>query len=136
MQSKASQKQSILVVDDDPDILDFLHDLLELEGYRVAVSMKGEYLETLPNGDLPGLILLDMHLSGRDGREIVKHLKKQEETKLIPIIMISAHPSAEETTRQAGADAFLEKPFQIEVLLEMVVYWLSPFRGMGEDTDN
>src|SRR5690348_4516219 len=117
MQSKASQKQSILVVDDDPDILDFLHDLLEMEGYRVAVSMKGEYLETLQNGDLPDLILLDVHLSGRDGREIVRYLKKREETKMIPIIMISAHPSAEETARQAGADAFLEKPFEIEVLL-------------------
>jgi CheY-like chemotaxis protein len=136
MQSKTSQKPSILVVDDDPDILDFLHDFLELEGYKVAVSLKGEYLETLHNENLPDLILLDVHLSGWDGREIVRHLKKREETKQIPIIMISAHPNAEKTARQAGADAFLEKPFQIEVLLEMIAYWLLPFGKMGEDTDN
>jgi CheY-like chemotaxis protein len=135
MQSKASQKPSILVVDDDPDILDFLHDFLELEGYKVAVSLKGEYLETLHTENLPDLILLDVHLSGWDGREIVRHLKKREETRMIPIIMISAHPNAQKTAQQAGADAFLEKPFQIEVLLEMIAYWLSPLGKMGENTD-
>jgi CheY-like chemotaxis protein len=109
MQSKTSQEQSILVVDDDPDILDFLHDFLELEGYKVAVSMKGKYLETLHNGDLPDLILLDMHLSGRDGREIVRHLKKREETKLIPIIMISAHPSAASGSRGVPGETLSDR---------------------------
>ena len=49
-------------------------------------------------------------------REIVKYLKSQQETKSIPIIMFSAHPSAEETARQAGAEDFLAKPFDIDVL--------------------
>jgi CheY-like chemotaxis protein len=124
MQSRHSQEKHILVVDDDPDILDFLHDLLELEGYTVAVSAKVDYLEKLQNGGLPDLILLDVFLSGRDGREIVKSLKNQEETWLIPVIMFSAHPSAEATARAAGADDFLAKPFDLDELLEKVTHYL------------
>jgi len=120
MQSSASREKKILVVDDDPDILDFLHDLLELEGYAVSVSTKGDYLEQLHNGGLPDLILLDVFLSGRDGREIVKSLKNQQETRQIPVIMFSAHPSSEETARAAGADDFLAKPFAPDELLAMV----------------
>ncbi|MBV9231382.1 MAG: response regulator [Chloroflexi bacterium] len=114
----------ILVVDDEPDILEFLEIILEEEGYRVVTSDKGEYLEQLRNGGLPHLILVDVLLSGKDGREIVKYLKSQQETKQIPIIMFSAHPSAEETARQAGADDFLAKPFDIDVLLAKIAHFL------------
>ena len=110
----------ILVVDDEPDILEFLQIILEEEGYEVVTSDKGEYLEQLHNGGLPHLILVDVLLSGKDGREIVKFLKGQEETKHIPIIMFSAHPSAAETARQAGANDFLAKPFDINVLLAKI----------------
>lgn len=114
----------ILVVDDEPDILEFLEVILEEEGYTVVTSDKGEYLEQLHNGGLPHLILLDVLLSGKDGREIVKYLKNQQETRHIPVIMFSAHPSAEETARQAGADDFLAKPFNIDVLLEKITHYL------------
>jgi len=114
----------LLIVDDEPDILEFLQVILEEEGYEVTTSDKGEYLEQLHNGGLPHLILLDVLLSGRDGREIVKYLKSQQETKAIPIIMFSAHPSAEETAQQAGADDFLAKPFHIEVLLAKIAHFL------------
>ena len=126
MHMRHSQEKHILVVDDDPDILDFLHDLLELEGYTVAVSTKGEYLEKLQSGSLPDLILLDVFLSGRDGREIVKSLKNREETRQIPVIMFSAHPSAEKAAREAGADEFLEKPFNCDVLVATIAHFLHP----------
>ena len=113
----------LLVVDDEPDILEFLRIILEEEGYEVVTSDKGEYLEQLHNGGLPHLILLDVLLSGKDGREIVKYLKSQQETKHIPVIMFSAHPSAEETARQAGADDFLPKPFEIDVLLAKIAQY-------------
>lgn len=118
------RKKKILVVDDEPDILEFLQVILEEEGYTVVTSDKGEYLEQLHNGGLPHLILLDVLLSGKDGREIVKYLKSQQETRHIPVIMFSAHPSAEETARQAGADDFLAKPFNIDVLLEKIAHYL------------
>ncbi len=122
----AIQKESkhILVVDDEPDILIFLQVILEDEGYTVVTSDKGEYLEQLHTGGLPDLILLDMLLSGKDGRDIVKYLKREPETRHIPVIMISAHPSAEKEARQAGADDFLAKPFDIEKLLAKIAHFL------------
>lgn len=115
-----NSKKKILVVDDEPDILEFLRVILEEEGYTVATTDKGEYVEKLQNGGLPDIILLDVLLSGKDGREIVKQLKSQEDTKHIPVIMFSAHPSAEATARAYGADDFLAKPFDIDELLTKV----------------
>lgn len=119
-----SRRKHILVVDDEEDILVFLQALLEDEGYTVSTTDKGEYVEKLHNGALPDLILLDILLSGKDGRAIAKQLKSQEETKHIPILIISAHPSAERTAREAGADDFLAKPFDIDALLTKIANFL------------
>ncbi|GHO67571.1 hypothetical protein KSC_064630 [Ktedonobacter sp. SOSP1-52] len=114
--------QRILIVDDDPDILEFLHIILEEEGYEVMTTDKGDFLMQLHNGELPHLIVLDVLLSGKDGRDIVRWLKSQQETRMIPVLMFSAHPSAEQTVRQAGADDFLAKPFNIEAFLAKVAH--------------
>lgn len=116
------QATKILVVDDDPDILDALRLLLEYAGYEVATSEKGEYAENLhdTNGGLPDLIILDVLLSGMDGRLICQKLKSQEETKRIPIIMMSAHPNAMRSVAAVGADDFLAKPFDASELLAKI----------------
>src|SRR5579862_8594973 len=119
-----SGPKKILIVDDEPDILEFLQIILQEEGYAVTTSDKGEFLEQLHNGGLPDLIIVDVLLSGKDGREIVKHLKSQQETRHIPVIMCSAHPSAEETSRVAGAEDFIAKPFEIDLLLTKVTAYL------------
>src|SRR6185437_3428158 len=111
----------ILLVDDDPDILDALQFVLEDTGYPVKTSLYGEYAEKLPEKEeLPQLIILDVLLSGKDGRDICSKLKHNERTKHIPIIMISAHPNIKDTVINAGADAFLPKPFDITELLKTV----------------
>ncbi len=119
-----SGRKRILIVDDDLDILEFLQVILEEEGYAIVISDKGEYLEQLHNGELPDLILVDVLLSGKDGREIVRHLKSQEETRHIPVMMFSAHPNAQETARQAGAEDFLAKPFEIDALLTKIAQYV------------
>jgi len=119
-----NNQRKILVVDDDPDILEFLQVILEEEGYAVVTTDKGEYVEKLYNGGLPDLILLDVWLSGKDGRDIVKYLKSQEKTKHIPVIMFSAYPNAQEMVLKAGADDFIAKPFEIEALLAKIARFL------------
>lgn len=122
------QAKKILVVDDDQDILDALRFLLEYGGYEVKTTEKGEYAENLrdTNGGLPDVIILDVLLSGKDGRLICQKLKNQEDTKHIPIIMISAHPNARQSVAAVGADDFLAKPFDMDVILEKVAkYCLS-----------
>lgn len=118
---------AILVVDDDPAILDALRFLFEDEGYRVQTSEKGDYAESLrdDNGGLPDLIVLDVLLSGKDGRTICRKLKSQDDTRHIPIVMISAHPDAERSVKEVGADAFVAKPFSIDDLLATVAALLA-----------
>lgn len=127
----ATRQPFILVVDDDPSILDAMRFLFEDEGYRVQTSEKGEYAE-LPrddNGRLPDLIVLDILLSGKDGRLICRKLKRQDETRHIPIVMISAHPDAELSVKEVGADAFVAKPFSIDELLSTVTILLASRSG-------
>lgn len=111
--------KDILIVDDDADILDAISMVLKEEGYAVKTSLRADYLETL-DGNLPDVILLDILLSGVDGRTVAEKLKSQEKTKNIPIIMISAYPNAAETVLQSGADDFLAKPFETNELLAKV----------------
>jgi DNA-binding response OmpR family regulator len=113
--------KQILVVDDDPDILDAIEWVLEDAGYDVHTSEKGDYAENLHgDGGLPDLIILDVLLSSKDGRAICKLLKSRPDTQRIPIVMVSAHPSAAGSARAVGADDFVAKPFDIDVLLAAV----------------
>jgi DNA-binding response OmpR family regulator len=121
-----NRAKKILVVDDDPDILDALKLTLQYAGYEVTTAEKGEYAENLhdTNGGLPDVIILDVLLSGKDGRAICQKLKGQQETSHIPIIMISAHPNARQSVKAVGADDFLAKPFDVDVLLAKVAKYL------------
>jgi len=119
-----SVKKKILIVDDDPDILAFIQAMLEEAGYVVVTTDKSENLETISVDDLPDLFLLDMLLSGRDGRRIARQLKSQERTKHIPVIIFSAHPVAKEEAKAAGADDFIAKPFEMDELLAKIGKYL------------
>src|SRR5690242_6621778 len=97
----------ILVVDDDKDILDALQIILEHEGFDVRTIFKGD--ETYQEADAckPDLILLDVLMSGNDGRTICKNLKSDRKTKHIPIILMSAHPSAASDYAKFNGNDFL-----------------------------
>ncbi len=112
--------RTILLVEDDKDILDALKLLLRDADYAVVATDNGKYLEDLSRNKLPDIILMDILLSGKDGRDIIRKLKNQEHTKSIPVILISAYPEAKTLWKQSGADDFLEKPFDIDVLLSMI----------------
>ena len=115
--------KKILVVDDDESILELVQFVLENEGYKVQTSSNGACFQQL-HGELPDLILLDILLSGEDGREICRQLKSSEQTKHIPVIFFSAHFSAGDITAMSGADAFLPKPFHLGDLIALVKRYL------------
>lgn len=117
------QQYKILVADDDPAILDAISMMLELEGYLVDITVNGETIYKMEK-DFPDLLLLDIWMSGQDGREICKYLKNNNQTKHIPIIMISASNDVIKSAVEAGADDFLAKPFDIDDLLDKVVKYL------------
>src|SRR5688572_6642054 len=96
----------ILVIDDDPDVRKMMEVMLTKQGYEVdTASRREEALEILEK-EKPSLILLDVLLSGSDGREFCRELKANEETKNIPIIMLSGHPSAAQQFESYGANDF------------------------------
>src|SRR5688572_25456401 len=80
----------VLVADDDPAILDSTQLLLEELGYRVKTTVNGDTVRDMRE-DLPDILLLDIWMSGWDGRDICRHLKRQAQTSHIPIIIISAN---------------------------------------------
>lgn len=119
MQVDNNQKKRIFVADDDPAIVDALQFMLEEAGYNVDTTVDGETIGKMFE-DEPDLLLLDIWMSGQDGRDICKALKAQDSTRHIPIIMISANKDTEKFAKEAGADDFLSKPFEMDDLLGKV----------------
>ncbi len=111
--------KKIMVADDNPGILDAISIILEFEGYEVSCVANGDSILTMENG-LPDLLLLDIWMSGVDGRDICKRLKQQSDTSHMPIVLVSASKDIASSAREAGADDFLAKPFEMNDLLAMV----------------
>ena len=111
--------KKILVADDDAAIVDAIQLILEDAGYTVETTMNGEDVTKLDH-NFPNLILLDIWMSGQDGRTICQHLKSCNETKHIPIVMISANKDTAQIAQNAGADGFITKPFEMDELLNKV----------------
>ena len=103
----------VLIIDDNTDILFMLKAMLTMKGYSVSTKENADNLENTLKTVAPGVIIMDMLLSGTDGREVCKSLKIDPLFVHIPIIMISAHPQAREECLAYGADYFLEKPFDM-----------------------
>ncbi len=112
-----------MIADDDPGIVDAVEMLLEFEGYDVASTLDGS--TTIPDmkEEQPDLLLLDIWMSGEDGRDICKKIKQDESIKGVPVIMISASRDIRESAMEAGADDFLAKPFEMNELLKKIAYY-------------
>jgi len=111
----------ILAVDDNKEILTVLRYVLEESGYEVDTLADGHYLFDQIREHTPDLILLDIMLGDMDGRALCKDVKTKEETHDIPVILISASHNVSDIFKQNGApDDFIEKPFDIYVLLNSI----------------
>lgn len=114
--------KKILVVDDDDGILEAIQLVLEEEGFTVETTPKGDETFTKIRSFQPDLILLDVLMSGKDGREICKKIKADKAFS-VPIVMISAHPFAKTGAIACGADDFIAKPFETDELLKKVIHY-------------
>lgn len=113
-------KCKVMVVDDDKSILEVLSIILKTNGLQVeGISEGGEVYDNVFVMH-PNVILLDVNLGEHDGRDICKELKSNEETKDINVIMFSANHNIRQSAMESKANAFLEKPFDIEQLIEKV----------------
>lgn len=117
------KKKKILVTDDDEGVQDIFKLIFEKAGYEVDIY--GEAISIFENKyKCPDLFLLDRQLRGYDGLKLCTFLKNQPSTKNIPIIIVSATSDIGKLAQEAGADDFIEKPFQIKELLQKVEKWI------------
>ncbi len=115
----------ILVVDDNPDIVDLLTDVLALEGYHVHAAV-GDLVLPLARAVCPDLILLDAHMPGQDGAALSRRLSADPATAAIPRVAVTADPDLRARAAEMGAVAAVGKPFEFPALLRCVARWAGP----------
>jgi DNA-binding response OmpR family regulator len=118
--------KKILLIEDDSALAEGLQIILEDEGYNVLPMSDGEALMPSVAQYQPDLILMDFRLPGKDGGELTRSLKETNDTKHIPVVMMSANQqNLREISESVGANAFLLKPFEMDELLNTIEVELS-----------
>ena len=127
--------KNILVVEDDLDIRELISFNLANEGHQVFEANDGEVGIDKARNNNPDLILLDLMLPGIQGLDVCRIIKSDQETKEIPIIMVTAVGQEEDIVKglETGADDYITKPFSIKVLIARVNAVLKRSIEVGED---
>ncbi|QEC80579.1 response regulator [Mucilaginibacter ginsenosidivorax] len=112
--------KTILICDDDEGILDMLELILEETGYRIIPVKNSLHIYEEIEKENPDLILLDLWMPVLSGDQVLRTLRKNPETKSLPVIVISASREGEKIANDAGADLFLAKPFDLDNLVTTV----------------
>ena len=117
--------KKIIVVDDSPAILDSVKLMLNMEGFEVSNYERGSdmFNSLLETSTKPDVILMDMWLSGEDGRDICKMIKQHQEFKNIPKMIMSASRGLGDSAIESGAIDFIPKPFDLGEIIEKIRYY-------------
>lgn len=128
LKNKKKQKLNVLVVEDDETMRKALVRLLESDGYTVISAADGTQLEKIFIKDSVDLILLDIGLPWVNGLELTQVLKSHEDLKEIPIVLITGLSSEADLNKglQLGAETYIKKPFDVEVLKSTIKNLLNP----------
>jgi DNA-binding response OmpR family regulator len=112
----------VLIVEDEPDILEVLDYNLQRAGFKTLLSQNGEKGLEIAKRELPALVLLDLMLPGRSGLSVCRELSRTRETKSIPVIIVSAKGEEADVVLglEAGADDYVSKPFSPRILIARV----------------
>lgn len=110
----------IHVLEDDEDIRYIIEFLLKDEGYELQLSSTFEELKGKLKDSVPDLFILDVMLPDGDGADICLDLKGDLFTKHIPIIVMSANDQNKQKSLDAGADAYVSKPFDIDYIVKRI----------------
>lgn len=115
-------KETILIVDDEEDIIELIKYNLKNEGYDILTAQTGEQAIRIARHSRPDLIVLDLMLPGIDGLDVTKHLKKEDPTRDIPIVMLSAKGEESDIVAglELGANDYISKPFSPKILVARI----------------
>lgn len=114
--------RTVLVVDDDPSLLAMVAMALESEGFHVQRAITGQQALAVISESRPDVVVLDVMMPGLDGREVTRRLREEPATADLPIVVCSALSRDDDQWRSwaAGANSFVAKPFEIDVLVQEV----------------
>lgn len=110
----------ILIVDDEPGILEFLRNMFQADGYEAVIALNGEAaIEAVKNGTVD-LVITDLRMPEMDGMELLRELKKLKPS--MPVIMLTAYASDETAleAKKLGVFTYISKPFNVAGLLGIV----------------
>ena len=115
-------KCAVLVVEDEASIAELIAVNLNFEGFKVLRAMDALQAENLIKNSLPDIVILDWMLPGTNGNQFAKHLRNNDRTKHIPIIMLTARSSEEDKVDglDSGADDYVTKPFSPKELIARI----------------
>jgi CheY-like chemotaxis protein len=119
LMSQEHTMKKVLIVEDDLHIRDIFQMIFETYGYQVECLENGKVLCERDN-NWPDVIILDKQLPGLDGVQACQYLKSQPDTKNIPVLLITATLGIDRAAKAAGADDFLEKPFDMKSMINKV----------------
>ena len=115
----------VLVIEDDPLVCILLQDILHEEGYQVLLAENGEQAMVILTTARPDLVTLDLNLPGIGGDVVLKELRKQDTTKELPVIVVTALETIPREVQEL-AQAVIQKPFEIDRLLTTIQRFLPP----------
>jgi CheY-like chemotaxis protein len=121
-------KTTILVADDDPDVMAVIVDTLEPEGYRVLTASDGDTALQIARDERPDIVVLDWMMPGQDGLSVCRTLRREQDPRLagVPVVLITGRADARDTAAgfNAGVTDYLTKPFKPTHLLARLQSWL------------
>ena len=123
----------VMVVDDDRTMVTLLRTLLELDGYQVVQPKNAASVLESIAAERPDLVLMDVFLKGHDGIDLVRGLRKLPELAQTPVVMTSGMDVSEQSLA-AGANSFMLKPYDPEVLLQTIRSQLGQTGGTQRET--
>jgi len=129
MPARHRQNCKILIVDDEPEILQSINYILSREGFIVQSVKSAEAALTAVETEAPDLILTDVNMSGSDGLELISTLRKRAQTFPILAMTGAARHDTLAFARKLGADAAIRKPFKKAELVDLIDYCLSRASG-------
>ncbi len=129
-------KETILIVDDEEDIIELIKYNLKNEGYSILTALTGEQAIKIAKQSLPDLMVLDLMLPGIDGFEVTKYLKNNEQTRDMPIVMLTAKGEESDivTGLELGANDYISKPFSPKVLVARIRAIFRRHKNSNRDT--
>ena len=134
-ETDVSEKQIVLIVDDNQEILDFLTTALE-SSYQCLTAQSGEEAMKLIEATVPDIVITDQMMPGIDGTELCHRIRHNHRAELVPIIMLTAKDdtNTELKSIRSGADVFMPKPFDLRKLQLHIVQLLNKRKAIEQNT--